>query len=83
MSDVHGVKFNELSKQSLCAFRYLNVTVAFKLLNKFALSPDAFLRLGDVLFCEREMSLKNSPIHDEGEPFSFRTIQFGAEKNCR
>jgi hypothetical protein len=35
------------------------VAVAFKLPNKFALARDVFLRLGDVLFYEREMALKN------------------------
>ncbi len=67
MSDMQDVKFEKLSKQSLCLFRYALVPVTFKLSNELLLSGNVFLRLGHMLFCERKMLIKSSPIHHTPE----------------
>jgi hypothetical protein len=67
MSDMQDVKFEKLSKQSLCLFRYSRVPVAFKLSNELSLSRNVFLRLGHMLFCERKKLFKSSPIHHTPE----------------
>jgi len=63
MSDMQDVKFEKLSKQSLCLFRYPRVPMAFKLSNELPLSGNVFLRLGHMLFNERKMLFNSSPIH--------------------
>ena len=67
MSDVQGVKFEKLSKQSLCLFRYPCMPMAFKISNKLPLSGNVFSRLGHMLFCERKMLFESNPIHHTPE----------------
>jgi hypothetical protein len=76
MSDVQDVKFEKLSKQSLCLFRYARVPVAFKLSYELLLSGNVFLRLGHMLFCERKMLFKSSPIHHAPEGGFFASLLF-------
>src|SRR5271166_5321869 len=67
MSDVQDVKFEKLSKQSLCLFRYPCMPMAFKISNKLPLSGNVFSRLGHMLFCERKMLFESNPIHHTPE----------------